>query len=78
MARLAYRRVLARVAAVEGSVEQLAARLDVSSTLVTRWIEGRVPVPVEIFLKCVDLLTHPGADPGRVPPESAKGDPRRR
>ena len=76
VARLVYRRVLAQVAALKGGAQRLADLLGVSSTLVTRWIEGRVPVPVDIFLKCVDLLNQP-VDHRRVPLPSRKPDLRR-
>jgi hypothetical protein len=73
VARVVYRRVVARAAAVVGGVEQLALLLDVSSSLVTRWIEGRAPVPVEIFLKCVDhLQNYYRANLGVVPPQPPK------
>lgn len=51
-----YRRVLARVAILEGGIERLAVHLGVSSSLVTQWIEGLTPIPPDIFLRCVDLL----------------------
>jgi hypothetical protein len=68
-----YRRVLARVATVEGGVERLGRLLGVSSTLVTRWIDGQVPVPICIFLKCVDYLQDQYPyyiNSGRLPPQS--------
>jgi hypothetical protein len=74
--KLVYRRVLARVAALNDGAARVAHLLGVSSTLVTRWIEGRVPMPVDIFLKCVDLLHHE-VNHRRVPPPSRKPDLRR-
>jgi hypothetical protein len=52
----AYRRVVARVAVLEGGIERLAVLLGVSSSLVTRWIEGLAPIPADKFLRCVDYL----------------------
>jgi hypothetical protein len=40
-----YRRVVARVAILEGGIERLAVRLNVSSGLVTRGIEGLAAIP---------------------------------
>jgi hypothetical protein len=51
-----YRRVVARVAILGGGIERLAVLLGVSSSLVTRWIEGLAPIPPDMFLRCVDLL----------------------
>jgi DNA-binding transcriptional regulator YdaS (Cro superfamily) len=53
---LGYRRVMARVAVLQGGVEQLAARLGVPSSLVTRWVDGLAPIPDDELLRCVDLL----------------------
>jgi hypothetical protein len=52
----AHRSVVARVAILEEGIERLAVLLGVSSSLVTRWIEGLAPIPPDIFLRCVDLL----------------------
>jgi hypothetical protein len=52
----AYRRVVARVAILEGGIERLAVLLGVSSSLVTRWIQGLAPIPADISLRCVDYL----------------------
>jgi hypothetical protein len=78
MTGFVYRRVLARVATVEGGVERLGHLFGVSSTLVTRWIDGRVPVPINIFLKCVDHLQNQYPHhKGCVPPQSMKPEVRR-
>jgi hypothetical protein len=54
--KLAYRRVLARVAVLQGGAERLAVRLGVPSSLVIRWLEGLAPIPDDELLRCVDLL----------------------
>jgi hypothetical protein len=54
--RLIHRRVVARLARLEGGDERLAVLLGVSSGLVARWIEGLAPVPTHVFLRCVDYL----------------------
>lgn len=52
----ARRRVVARVALLEGGIERFAVLMGVSSGLVTRWIEGLAPIPADAFLRCVDYL----------------------
>ncbi len=52
----AYRPLLARVVLLEGSAERLAVFLGVPSGLVTRWVEGSVPVPPNVFLRCCNYL----------------------
>jgi DNA-binding transcriptional regulator YdaS (Cro superfamily) len=54
--RVVHRRVLARAAILEGGAERLAVLLGVSSGLVARWIEGREPVPRDVFMRCVGYL----------------------
>jgi hypothetical protein len=49
------RRLMARAAVLE-STQRLAVLLGVSSDLVTRWIEGLEPIPLDKLLHCVDLV----------------------
>lgn len=65
--RVAYQRVLARVAILESGVERLGVLVGVSGSLVARWIQGEAPVPHDVFLRCVHvLLDHEiPRDPGR-------------
>lgn len=51
-----YARTLKRAAQVVGGAEPLAARLNVSETRLTFWINGAAPTPADIFLKAVDLI----------------------
>jgi hypothetical protein len=53
-----YWRVLVRVAYLIGGVDALAAFLKVPYTHLKLWIwiEGRAPVPKDVFLRCVDYL----------------------
>jgi DNA-binding transcriptional regulator YdaS (Cro superfamily) len=50
--RVIHRRVVARTAILEGGAERLAVLLGVSSDCVARWIEGREPVPGDVFMRC--------------------------
>jgi hypothetical protein len=45
-----------RAAEFVGGVQVLAAQLDVGEENVKKWIEGQLPVPQEIFLRCVDIV----------------------
>jgi hypothetical protein len=45
-----------RAAEIAGGVQVLAAQLDVGEENVKKWIEGQLPVPQEIFLRCVDIV----------------------
>lgn len=76
MEKLAYRRVVARVALLQGGVERLAGRLDVSSSLVTRWVEGLAPIPPDVFLRCVDLLLEHQLPPSGPARSTAADEPR--
>jgi hypothetical protein len=51
-----YTRVLVRVAHLLGGADALATRLEVSHTHLQLWIQGRAPVPTDVFLRCVDYL----------------------
>jgi len=44
------RRVLARAAAQEGGVLQLAAKLNLSERILRHYIEGHEPVPDSLYL----------------------------
>ena len=45
-----------RAAEIVGGVKVLAAQLDVGDENLKNWIEAQVPVPQEIFLRCVDIV----------------------
>ena len=51
-----YTRVLHRACQILGGVEQLAAYLKVSRTMLHRWLEGEDNPPSSVFLKAVDLI----------------------
>jgi hypothetical protein len=52
-----YLRALQRAAELAGGPAALAVRLNMPVTRIERWLEGREPVPVPVFLETVDLLT---------------------
>jgi hypothetical protein len=49
-------RTVRRAAEIVGGVEGLAAELEVRDEFIKKWMEGRLPVPQEIFLRCVDIV----------------------
>lgn len=51
-----YTRVLHRACQILGGVDQLAAHLKVSRTMLHRWLEGEDDPPSSVFLKAVDLI----------------------
>ena len=53
----AYARVLRRAAEILGGVEQLAAHLGVPAEDVVAWIQRMRDVPVNVFLRAVDIVT---------------------
>ena len=49
-------RTVRRAAEIAGGVGVLAAQLDLRDEDVKKWLEGTLPVPQEIFLRCVDIV----------------------
>ena len=49
-------RVLHRACQIVGGVDQLAAHLGVSRTMLYRWLDGEDVPPPRVFLKAVDLI----------------------
>jgi hypothetical protein len=49
-------RTVRRAAEIVGSVEVLAAQLEVRDEDLRKWIEDQLAVPQEIFLRCVDIV----------------------
>ena len=49
-------RTVRRAAEIVGSVEALAAQLEVRDEDLRKWIEDQLSVPQEIFLRCVDIV----------------------
>ena len=60
-----------RAAEIVGSVEVLAAQLEVRGEDLREWMEGQLSVPQEIFLRCVDILNaHQLSEIGASPANS--------
>jgi hypothetical protein len=49
-------RTARRAAEIVGGLEVLAAQLDVRDENLKKWLEGQLPVPQMIFLRCVDIV----------------------
>ena len=49
-------RTVERAAEIVGGLEVLAAQLDVRDENLKKWLEGQLPVPQQIFLRCVDIV----------------------
>jgi hypothetical protein len=62
------RLVLARAAAQAGGVVQLAAQLKLSERILRHYIEGREPIPDNLYLMVVDVLLKglPDSPPGSI------------
>jgi hypothetical protein len=45
-----------RAAEIVGGVEGLAVQLEVRHEFIKKWMEGQLPVPQKIFLRCVDIV----------------------
>jgi hypothetical protein len=52
-----YTRSLARGVELQGSAQALASLLRVPETTLLRWMSGRAQMPLQAFLKLVELLT---------------------
>jgi hypothetical protein len=72
-------RTVQRAAEIVGGIELLAGQLDVSDESLKKWLEGELPIPQDIFLRCVDIVnahqldeisgTHPSVPPGPGKPQ---------
>ena len=49
-------RALHRACVILGGVDKLADRLHASMEQVRTWMEGREPVPMQVFEQCVEVL----------------------
>ena len=49
-------RTVRRAAEIVGAIKALAAQLHVQDELIRKWMEGELPVPEELFLRCVDIV----------------------
>ena len=60
-----YRQTIACAARRLGSTEWLSIYLCAEPARVEEWLEGRCPIPVDAFLKAVDVLDRAAAAPPR-------------
>ena len=49
-------RTVRRAAEIVGAIEALAAQLHVQDEVIRKCMEGELPVPEELFLRCVDIV----------------------
>jgi hypothetical protein len=49
-------RTVQRAAEIVGGVEGLAAQLGARADFIQKWMKGQLPVPQELFLRCVDIV----------------------
>ncbi len=76
MADTIYTRTLARAAEAQGSAQSLASLLRVPENTLLRWMSGRAQMPLQAFLKLMDVLAQHernGAD--TTIEESSNGEP---
>src|SRR5947208_5944399 len=65
MADTIYTRALARAAEAQGSTQSLAGLLHVPENTLLRWMSGRAQMPVQAFLKLVEMLVQHEKNGGR-------------
>lgn len=53
-----YTRTLHRAADVCGSVEALAHKLAVSVESLSKWLEGHIPPPLEVYFRALDIVAN--------------------
>ena len=77
MADTIHTRVLVQAAEVQGSTQALATLLRVPESTLLRWMSGRAQMPVQAFLKLVELVSQHelkgGAETGAAPANDAEG-----
>ena len=67
-------RTVRRAAEIVGGVQLLAAALDARDANLKKWLGGEVPVPENIFLKCVDIVNAEQLDQISLPKDSPPKD----
>lgn len=76
MADTIYTRTLARAAEAQGSTQALASLLRVPENTLLRWMSGRAQMPLQAFLKLVDMLAqHEKSGADTTIQEAVKGEP---
>lgn len=76
MADTIYTRTLARAAAAQGSTQSLASLLRVPENTLLRWMSGRAQMPLQAFLKLMEVLAqHERNGANTTIEENVKGEP---
>ena len=76
MADTIYTRALAKAAAAQGSTQSLATLLRVPENTLLRWMSGRAQMPLQAFLKLIDVLAlHEKNGADTTIQESPTGEP---
>jgi hypothetical protein len=75
MADTIYTRTLARAAQAQGSTQSLASLLHVPESTLLRWMSGRAQMPLQAFLKLIELLVeHERNGREAAPPAQGRGE----
>ena len=75
MADNMYTRALARAAEVQGSTQALASLLRVPENTLLRWMSGRAQMPLQAFLKLLEVLAQYEKTGGQATLEETNGEP---
>ncbi|HYL87275.1 MAG TPA: hypothetical protein VEU32_00760 [Burkholderiales bacterium] len=76
MADTIYTRTLARAADAQGSTQALASLLRVPENTLLRWMSGRAQMPLQAFLKLIEVLTqHEKTGADTTLQDSTAGEP---
>lgn len=67
---------LRRAQEIVGGIDMLEARLDISRSTLSLWMQGKARVPETVFLRVVDLISEAELAALRKPPkETPKNSP---
>ena len=77
MADNLYTRALGRAAEVQGSTQALASLLRVPENTLLRWMSGRAQMPLQAFLRLLEVLAQHERAGGEATLEDTNGEPLR-
>jgi hypothetical protein len=75
MADTLYTQALARAAEIQGSTQALASLLRVPENTLLRWMSGRAQMPLQAFLKLLEVLAQYERSGGQATLEDTNGEP---
>ena len=75
MADNMYTQALARAAEVQGSTQALASLLRVPENTLLRWMSGRAQMPLQAFLRLLEVLAQYERSGGQATLEDSNGEP---